>query len=138
MAKKFILLAFITLVTCAASFGMQKDSVLIIHEGQRLFGLKVLDGELNLYAVKDYILDTEFAYGGIEPKKRKSIRYFLECEKEVKEVTANNYKEIVKKYLPNAPDLHERLGKKGFRFENIYYMVRFYNQFRSEAIATDI
>ena len=138
MAKKFILLVFMILVTCAASFGMQKDSVLIIHEGQRLIGLKVLDGELNLYAVKDYFIETEFAYGAFEAKEKKIIRYFLECEKEVKEVTVKNYKEIVKKYLPNAPDLHERLGKKGFRFENIYYMVRFYNQFRSDAIAVDI
>ncbi|MEM1220511.1 MAG: hypothetical protein AAGH79_16435, partial [Bacteroidota bacterium] len=40
-----------------------------------------------------------------------------------------NYKKCIRRYLPEAQDLHRRLGKRGFRYKNVPQMIRFYNRF---------
>jgi hypothetical protein len=66
-----------------------------------------------------------------EREKVRIERYFLRTGDALEEITPYNYKEMIKKYLPNAPELHKRLGKFGFRFENVRYMIQYYNRFKS-------
>lgn len=54
--------------------------------------------------------------------------YYIGTDLEVEAITVNNYKRLVKQYLPNATELHRRLGKRGFRFENLPSMVLYYNK----------
>jgi hypothetical protein len=59
-------------------------------------------------------------------------RFFISENGFTEEVTPGNFKRLIHKYMPNAPDLHKRLGKQGFRFENLPQMITFYNKFRTE------
>lgn len=54
--------------------------------------------------------------------------FYIGTSNEVEQINSGNYKRLVKKYLPNAPDLHQRLGKRGFRFENLPSMILYYNK----------
>ena len=58
-------------------------------------------------------------------------RYFIGGEI-VEEINLDNYRPLIKKYLVNAPELHQKLGRSGFRHENIPSMIVYYNRFKSE------
>lgn len=90
-------------------------------------------GAINYYSSMQYednVIQSE-PVSFFEKEQIRVQRYFIGTENALEEITSYNYKELIRKYLPNAPDLHKRLGKKGFRFENIRYMIRFYNKFRA-------
>ena len=54
--------------------------------------------------------------------------FYIGTNNEVEQINSGNYKRMVKKYLPNAQELHQRLGKRGFRFENLPSMILYYNK----------
>ena len=54
--------------------------------------------------------------------------FYIGTSKQVEQINSGNYKRLVKKYLPHAYDLHQRLGKRGFRFENLPSMLLYYNR----------
>ncbi len=54
--------------------------------------------------------------------------FYIGTSNEVEQINSGNYKRMVKKYLPNAHELHKRLGKRGFRFENLPSMILYYNK----------
>ena len=62
---------------------------------------------------------------------KEQYRFFIRHENEIVEVTPLNYKKLIVNCLPDAPELHKRLGKRGFRFENLPYMIAFYNKFKT-------
>lgn len=61
--------------------------------------------------------------------------YYIGFNKEVEEINSRNYKQLIKKYLPEVKDLHQRLGKRGFRYENIPSMILYYNKLITGNIA---
>lgn len=70
---------------------------------------------------------------GPQYRKSKTVlvrRYYLKFNDQVEKITPYNYKKIIATHLSNAPDLHQKLGKPGFRYENIPSMVNYYNQFK--------
>lgn len=54
--------------------------------------------------------------------------FYIGTGKEVEQINPGNYKRLVQKYLPQATELHKRIGKRGFRFENLPSMVLYYNK----------
>lgn len=93
----------------------------------------IVKGPVNLFVysyVRPETIDTGLrvvSAGTVE-----EYRYFLGVNGEVVEINSSNYKKMIKRYLPNAKHLHKRLGKVGFRFQNISSMVEFYNNFRAK------
>lgn len=93
----------------------------------------IVKGPLNLFVysyLRPETIDTglrEIPAGVVQEQ-----RFFLGVNGEVVEVTSGNYKKMIKRYLPNAKHLHKRLGKVGFRFQNLSSMVEFYNNFRAK------
>lgn len=65
-------------------------------------------------------------------------RYFLLLQEGLLEVTSYNYRAVIMKYLPNAAEIHKRLGKRGFRYENLVQMIRYYNEFKSPSSPSNI
>ena len=115
-----------------STFGRaNNDLVMIRVENHLLKAEHVVKGPLNLYVytyMKPETIDTGLrtVAAGVSEAKR----YFLGVDGKIVEVSPSNFKRAVKQYLPNAKYLHKRLGKVGFRFENLASMIKFYNNFR--------
>ena len=110
------------------------DSIRLIVNGVRINALKVVDGPIKLYACSFYERQLP-AFGGPGPvvvQVERVERYFLAIADQFIEVHPHRYKKIIKEYLPHAPALHKRLGKPGFRYENMPSMIQFYNRFRAQ------
>ena len=58
-------------------------------------------------------------------------RYFIGGDV-IEEINFDNYRPLIKKYLANAPEILQKLGRSGFRYENIPSMIVYYNRFKSE------
>lgn len=113
----------------------QYEPIRILVDGRILPAQQLEEGVLDLYVsvqelMKTIRIGTELVTNDVVEEKR----YFLGINNALKEVTDQNYKAVIKKHLPNAPELHKRLGKRGFRYENLRYMVKFYNKFRAKNI----
>ena len=59
------------------------------------------------------------------------FRHYIGRE-EIEEIRPENYRILIEKYLVNAPELHEKLGRLGFRYENVPSMIIFYNRHKSD------
>ena len=131
MKNTFILIIGFLFSFSNNSFAEYRDTLTIRLGGEDLRAFHLVKGELNLYKVEEFDIGVGIDIEGqFQEAKVSKYTYFLEVEKILILVHSGNYKKIVKKYLPNAPDLHKRLGKQGFRFENLQQMVEFYNKFR--------
>lgn len=129
LVQSFLLLCFLLPLTASAN-----DDYVMIRTGQgHLVAKHVVKGPLNLFMhtyERAEVIDTGLRT--VSAGTVREYRYFLGWDGEIIEITAGNYKKMIKRYLPNAKDLHKRLGKKGFRFENLSSMIKFYNEFRVE------
>ncbi|MEM6964715.1 MAG: hypothetical protein AAF573_08130, partial [Bacteroidota bacterium] len=114
------------------------DTVTLEIGKEKKVATHLVKGALNLYAVTEY--ETDFQYvnnNSINTREIAYENYYLEIDNQLLLVHSGNYKKVIKKYLPNAPELHKRLGKVGFRFDNLLYMIEFYNKFRVEENRSD-
>ncbi len=57
-----------------------------------------------------------------------AYRYWIGTDR-IEPIDRLNYRPLIKSYMPEAKTLHKRLGKYGFRFENLPSMIVYYNQF---------
>lgn len=55
------------------------------------------------------------------------FRYFIGND-QIEEISRENYRDLVRKHLTGAPELHRKLGRLGFRYENVPSMVIYYNR----------
>ena len=101
--------------------------ILTGSNGKRILVQPVLTGEVNLFR-QAYIGRIRSKAKNRGPNFRKKIlyRYFI-GNRQVQPVDTYNYKPLVRKYLARASQLHQHLGKPGFRFENLAVMVQYYN-----------
>ena len=63
------------------------------------------------------------------------FRYYLGKD-QVEELSRDNYRELVRKYLADAPELHRKLGRIGFRYENVPSMIIYYNRYKTTQTMT--
>ncbi len=102
---------------------------LLMQDGSIVWAEPLIEGFISLHREPVYIedntafMDEEFAESSLS-----YFRYWVSAEKVV-QITGNNYKTIIRKLLPEAKELHEKLGKLGFRFENVPSMILYYNRF---------
>jgi hypothetical protein len=113
----------------AASFN---DLIPLYVDGTIIQAEHLEKGPVNLYRGITYETTFTASRNGLyaEREQNRVERFFIGTEDALEEVTHYNYKMLIKKYLPNARELHKRLGRVGFRFENVRYMVQFYNKFK--------
>ena len=128
-----LLLLFITgcIPSMQAQKSFQKDTVQAVVGGQAVIAMKVLDGGIPLYEctiVEEQIEASNPFAVAIEQVKVK--RFFVGVQEGLVPITPKNYKKVIKQHLPEAPELHQKLGRRGFRYENIPQMIEFYNRFR--------
>lgn len=125
---------FMLSITALQAHAVWNDPVLIRVDNGFVKAEHKVKGPLNLYVHS--FLKQDFIETGLRTVATgmvKAERFFLGAEGDVVEITPANYKKKIKQYLPNAPALHKRLGRPGFRFENLSSMVKFYNDFRVSA-----
>lgn len=130
---KILLGGFVFMLSFCAlqAHAVLNDPVLIRVDNGFIMAEHRVKGPLNLFVhsfLKQDFIETSSHTVGVGMVKAE--RFFLSAGGDVVEITPVNYKKKIKKYLPNAPALHKRLGRAGFRFENLTSMVKFYNDFR--------
>lgn len=56
--------------------------------------------------------------------------YYIGTDKEevVEFVIPANFKKVAKKYFADTPELAKRIGKRGFRYENLPFMILYHNK----------
>ncbi|MFK7983113.1 MAG: hypothetical protein AB8G86_24250 [Saprospiraceae bacterium] len=97
-----------------------------------------INGAVKLYSVikeEGSLLDIEAA---TVPTTNKAnfINWVLNPNKDfyigfgdnVEAITPGNFKKLVKKYFSDAPELTQRIGKRGFRYKNLPSMILYYNK----------
>ncbi len=99
------------------------------NDGRQVLVEPIVEGTMGLYREK---VGEEFDDRGFQIPSNASFRYWIGSAV-VTEVNSANYKSAVRMYMPEAKDLHKRLGKAGFRFENLPSMVIYYNRFFGKA-----
>lgn len=91
-----------------------------------------ISGTINLYKV--YFPEEKIVVVNGQVQVRRvynKLRYCLVIDSKTIVLTPYNYKKILKRHLPNAPELHRQLGKTGFQYKNMVYMIGYYNQFKA-------
>jgi|GEM_PF-7127203 len=134
LSFRFVQLSVFGVLLLLPSFGSANNDLVMIRVGNNLLKAEhVVKGPLNLYVytyMKAETIDTGLrtVAAGVSEAKR----FFLGVDSKIVEISPSNFKRAIKQYLPNAKYLHKRLGKVGFRFENLASMVKFYNNFRTK------
>ena len=106
------------------------DTLLSQVDEQIIKAKKVVEGGISLYEctiVIDPLSGRDTNGIAIEPEFAK--RFFVLIKGEFISLKPGNYKKFIRHYLPEARDLHRKLGKRGFRYKNVPQMIQFYNQF---------
>lgn len=132
----YLLCLMVGILPLAGTYGQGiagREMVNTQIDGFPVVAKKMLEGGVTLFVgtiVEDQWVSVD-PYT-VEVERVEVERYFVESNGELILLTPSNYKKIIKTYLPEAPELHQRLGRRGFRYENIPQMVAFYNRFRWE------
>ncbi|PHN07117.1 hypothetical protein [Flavilitoribacter nigricans] len=122
-------------IACPEPLLFANDDLVKIHyKGSDFLARQLVKGNLNLFVSNQYEKKKVF---GPRYRHQKIVyvkRYFLKFRDQIEKLSPYNYKRILRRCLPNAPALHRRLGKPGFRYENIPSIIRFYNEFRIQEL----
>lgn len=135
--KFYTFLGFLTLlsVQTIAVFSQAgtSDFILkVIIDGNEIVLKKVIEGEAALYRQAYQDEDLFETLGILSPVYETKYCYFIGNDEGIEAIYSGNYKELIPQYLKNAPELYSRLGRNGFRFENLPSMIIYYNRFKAE------
>lgn len=108
---------------------LTNELVKIHYQGTEMWVKHVVQGPLDLYLDHQYVRKRVTGPRYRKQKTELVERYFLKVGGRIKKLTPYNYKRMIRRYLPEADHLHARLGQVGFRYENIDYMIQYYNDF---------
>lgn len=93
-----------------------------------------ITGDLNMFSMSltqtELVQVSETKFREIEINTNKE--YYLGNGQEVEVVTPTNLKKLAKKYFVDTPELLKRIGKRGFRYENLPSMVLYHNKLKKE------
>ena len=130
----FVLLGGINVSATSVYNNMFTNEPLVLKFNGKLISVThEVKGPLNLFQSIKLVKQADTSgVGSLVIETSELVTYYLMVEGVLHEINDSNYKKQIKKHLPNATDLHKRLGKLGFRFENIPDMIQFYNKFRIE------
>jgi len=132
MLLKILLCSFSLLILDSGSFEKNNPVMVFKVENNRKIAM-LMDLEIN-GAIKLYsFLEEEYMpifIGDNQTVNRKVINksYCIGVTDEVEVITPRNLKKMAKKYFKDAPALQKNIGKHGFRFENLPFMILFYNK----------
>ena len=129
--KVFAFVLAVLAVLCPnLSLQANDDLVKIHYQGDDLLAKQLIKGHLDLYVSNQH--EKKRVFGPRYRKQRTAFvkRYYLKCGKKMGKISPYNFKKVVNNFLTNAPELLQRLGRPGFRYENISSIIRFYNTFR--------
>ena len=118
------------------SFSLQanNDPVLVkvidANEGHTIFMLPEINGPVQLFSIARQIKEIIPVNGVSFQKVVMNVRrdYYIGHDNEVELITGSNFKKLTKKYFKSSPEILERIGKRGFRFENLPFMILFHNK----------
>lgn len=96
--------------------------------GEVIWAEPIIEGFLNLYREP---VQVDVNNQAMTNTDLSSVYNYWIGKRYMVKITNSNYKEVVKDQLTGAKDLHRKLGKVGFRFENLPSMVLYYNHFFS-------
>lgn len=130
----FSLLALLSLQTAAVfSQAGASDSISkMVIDGNEIVLEKVIDGVVALYRLAYQDEDLFETLGILSPVYETKYLYFIGNSEGTKAINGGNYKDLIPQYLKNAPELYRRLGRNGFRFENLPSMIIYYNRFKAD------
>ena len=106
---------------------------IIVHlkylaDGQSAWVEPVVTGRVDLYRRPDWIRQTpDPSRRGRQPAFQLGYQYLIGRDT-LAVVDLYNYKKMVRRLLPEAAYLHRKLGRQGFRFENLPQMLTYYNR----------
>ena len=134
-----LILALSLLVSCQTPTNLlsseRQDLPIItktILNGQQVKVAPLVEGVISLYyrmiPISEANLYTPF-FPDNEPAE---VPQFFVGKEELMRIDEWNYESIIKQVMKDTPELTKRLGRQGFRFENLKQMVIFYNQERTK------
>lgn len=129
MNALFIFITSISLLTPFSILNTGLNTTKIAFEGKQIEVEHLVKGSLDLYISHNYEKRWVTGPRAKKTKQELVVRYFLKIGNKIEKLTPLNYKKLIKRHLVNATLLHQELGKKGFRFENIPSMIDYYNRF---------
>ena len=122
---KFLITSFLLSLYALAPFNPNyQNSVFIHYQGVELEVKQITKGQLILYMAKE--LKTTGPPRALA-RKKKVKRYYLKVGGNIVKLTPHNYKKLIRQHLPELKELHQSLGRIGFRYQQIPFMVAHYN-----------
>lgn len=93
-----------------------------------------IDGDIKMYSMQtsetEIVQINEAVIREVIIENQKE--YYLGHGLEAEIVTVGNFKKVAKRYFSDTPDLVKRIGKRGFRYENLPSMVLYHNKLKSK------
>ncbi|MFK7980932.1 MAG: hypothetical protein AB8G86_13185 [Saprospiraceae bacterium] len=91
-----------------------------------------IGGAIQLYStVKEVYESVEINENDFREIKMAVIKeYYIgnNSAEEVELIIPGNFKKVAKKYFADTPELAKRIGKRGFRYENLPFMILYHNK----------
>lgn len=107
--------------------------------------IQEIDGVIQLYSTVKEVYETVVVNEDhIRQVKTGIIKeYYIgnNSTEVVEMIIPGNFKKVAKKYFSNTPELAKRIGKRGFRYENLPFMILYHNKLLSSGetlTATDV
>lgn len=99
-----------------------------IISGQQVNVSPVVEGIMSLYFRMIPISEANLYNPYFPDNEPAEVPQFFIGKEELMRIDEWNYETILKQVMQDKPVLIKRLGRQGFRFENLKQMVYFYNQ----------
>lgn len=133
MKVRIISLAALFLILASKINASNDPVIVIVTEGKKkevAVMLTEIDGPVQLFSLSNQIEEIVHINGLVSRKVVMGMNkeYYIGQNRQVELITEKNFKSILKKYLVSSPEIHDRLGKRGFRFENLPFMILFHNK----------
>ena len=127
--KKLLVLGFIlcfgSSLVSASGDPVQKET----KRGKSLTVTPLVEGNLTLYTHQSEVLQSTIPEDPLESYTRVHTRYYLETENPdvIIHIHSMNYKTVLLSYFTDKPELLEKIGKKGYRFNDLDKIITAYN-----------
>lgn len=101
----------------------------INKKGKSVFLNTVVEGSIDLYAKESAVLKPTIPEDPMESYTEMQISYYISKDnfENIEELKISNYKKVLKSVMADNPEIAEKIGKRGYRYDDMEKIIKEYN-----------
>lgn len=127
--KRILFITVVTFILGMTAYASNNTVKKVTRSGDTIDVQLVAEGNISLYSGESQVLPATIPEDPTVPYTKSITTFYLsQGNDHLTEVHCGNYRKVLRTHMQDKPEIAEKIGKKGYKFNDLEGIVQAYNR----------